>query len=118
MNLCSKSNSPAGREPWNKGKKGIYSAETRDRISASLTGRTLSDERREAMRILALGNKYSLGHKHSEATRQKMSDSKRGVPWTEARKNRESGRKHSAETRQKMRAASQTRQRNDKGAFI
>ncbi len=68
-----------GKDPWNKGKKGIYSKETIEKIRNSLKGNT-----------------RRLGKKHSKETRQKISDASKGrVPWIK-------GKKHSKETIQKL----------------
>ena len=45
-----------GQIPWNKGKIGIYSQEARKKISET-----------------HIGNKYNLGHKHTEETKNKIS---------------------------------------------
>lgn len=47
-----------GREPWNKGKTGIYSMETRAKISDAHKG-----------------NKYNLGKKHTKETKDKIRES-------------------------------------------
>lgn len=87
------SESKKGNIPWNKGKTGIYSQETLEKMSAASTGRVFSPE-----------------------SRQKMSDMRKGnVPWNKGKTGIFSSetlekivkssteRKHSPETRQKMR---------------
>lgn len=52
-----------GRNPWNKGKTGVYSEETKARMSEK-----------------NFGNSYHKGKPHSEETKDKISKSKKGVP--------------------------------------
>lgn len=92
-----------GQKAWNKGKKGFMagrklseeakkrigdanrgrklppiSEETRHKISKASKGRKLSEETKEKLRILNLGNKYALGREVSEETRKKISESNKG----------------------------------------
>ena len=87
------SNSKKGTIPWNKGKTGIYSEETRMKMGSSLRGklrpqteetirkikeskRFISDETREKLR------KAQLGKHFSKESRMKMSESHKGqIPW-------------------------------------
>ncbi len=66
----------------NTGKQ--LSEETKDKIRASLR----TPEVREKRRQLALGNKYSLGHHHTEEAKAKMSRWRTGRPISEAEKDR------------------------------
>lgn len=60
-----------GRAPWNKGKRGIYSAETRRKISAAKKGQP----------------SHRKGARHSPESRAKMSTSKLGqVPWNKGKR--------------------------------
>jgi len=52
-----------GKIAWNRGKKNIYSDETRQRISNSLTGRKLSIETRKKISEGHKGKKFSEEHK-------------------------------------------------------
>lgn len=63
-----------GRIPWNKGKVGIYSDETRQRMSIIAKNRKFSDETKKKMSLSSIGNKIS-----SEA-RKKISDFFKGRP--------------------------------------
>ena len=56
------SESGKGREPWNKGKTGVY-----------------SEERMAQLKEAATGNTYMVGRKHSEESKEKMSESHRGL---------------------------------------
>jgi len=79
------SESGKGRIPWNKGKSGLYhvSMETRRKISATLKGIPLTEER---LTRLAQMQKNRIGCHHSTDARKKMSDAKKGKPWTKARR--------------------------------
>jgi len=88
-----------GYTPWNKGlTKEIDErvAEAAKKISKALKGNKMPLSQREATRKRLLGNKYSLGHKHTDETKRKISESKMGE------KNAFFGRKHSIETRNKI----------------
>jgi group I intron endonuclease len=50
--------------------RGICSEETKDLIRLKATGRKLSNEAIEKIRQSKIGNKYNLGRKHSEETKQ------------------------------------------------
>lgn len=76
-------------------------------------GRKLSPEQIELIRKVNLGNKHGLGYRHTEETKRKMSESKKGKPRTcpllpvtdETRKKLSEagrGRKLSEETKQKI----------------
>lgn len=73
------SNSLKGNIPWNKGKTGIYSKETRKRISNSLSGRRskpLTEYQKECI------SKAQKGKFVSEETKKKISESNKGrVVW-------------------------------------
>lgn len=64
-----------GRPSWNKGKKGIYSEESRKKISEAAKVRTFSDETR---RKISEANK---GKHRSEEARNKMSEACKGKTW-------------------------------------
>lgn len=77
-----------GKSPWNKGKSGYKNApcskERKEKISKSRKGIVFSKEHIENLRNAHLGqkawNKGTVGVlKHSEETRLKMSDSKKGA---------------------------------------
>ncbi len=92
-----------GRIPWNKGKTGIYSEETRQKISKSLTGRKVTEETRRKL------SEAGKGRQHSDETRAKMSKAQKG-------KNHPMfGKKHSPETRQRM--SESLKERWDSGEF-
>ena len=64
------SESHKGKPAWNKGKHGIYSEDTRRKISEAMKGHTPFN-----------------GHHHSEDTRIKMSESHKGrIPWNKGKK--------------------------------
>lgn len=52
----------------------------RGRANFKLRGKIPSEKSREAVRKHSIGNKYSLGHKHTEETRKKISDKCLGRP--------------------------------------
>ena len=67
-----------GKEPWNKGKSGIYSEETLHKIRMANTGKKQSEETKEKRRMLMQGNKYNLGKTRSEEDKRKRSESRKG----------------------------------------
>ena len=73
------SNSLKGHTPWNKGKRGIYSKETRERISKGNMGKShlVSKEARMKISLAHKGNKYNVGRKYSEETKNKIAESLR-----------------------------------------
>jgi DNA mismatch endonuclease (patch repair protein) len=81
-----------GRTPWNKGKKGIFSSETIEKIRKSSRGRLWSTERKEKL------SQYKLHQ--SEETKKKISQ-KISQSLT--------GKKHSPETIEKLKTASRLR---------
>jgi hypothetical protein len=78
------SQSLMGKNPWNKGKTGIYSDETRAKISNTLTGRKsipLTEYQKDCI------SKAHKGKLVSEETRKKSSDSHKGkIPWNKGKK--------------------------------
>ena len=81
------------RIPWNKGKKGIYSEESKRKMGLAAKGRT----------------SWMKGRKHSEESKRKMSASLKGRKLSEEHRRKLRGRlspmkgkKHSEETRKKM----------------
>lgn len=66
-----------GKSPWNKGKTGIYSEETRKKISQSLSGKTQSKETILKRSISLQGHRGRLGIKQSDETKRKMSESQK-----------------------------------------
>jgi len=72
-----------GKIPWNKGKKGI-----------------LSEESRRKMRLSRIGKKPNLGHKHTEEAKRKMSLARKGKISLNSLARQ--GRIFSKETRRKM----------------
>ena len=95
------------RTPWNKGKTGVYSKETLEKIGAASKKRVVSNETRKKLSIARIG------YKHSEATKQKMGQH---IPWNKGIKNTEEykrkmsesckGYKPTIETIEKLRIAS------------
>jgi 5-methylcytosine-specific restriction endonuclease McrA len=61
-----------GSIPWNKGKKGIYSEDTLNKMSLSKKGKIISQETREKLR------KANTGKKHTEEFKKKMSEKNKG----------------------------------------
>lgn len=93
-------NGTRGVEPWNKGKKGIYSKETIEKMTKKLKlinvkgmkGHKRSEECRrkigEANKINSLGEKNGMyRRKHSKESRKKMSEKMKGrIPWNKGKK--------------------------------
>ena len=75
-----------GKPAWNKGKTGIFSPETLERLSQSHTGYKYSKQSRDRMSI------SRTGRKHSQESKDKMSRAQKGKVF-------------SAETRKKMSTA-------------
>ena len=75
-----------GQIPWNKGKIGVYSSETLEKMSNSLKGRISpmkgkhhTEEAKQKNREKHLGeNNYWYGRKLSDATKKKLSESHKG----------------------------------------
>ena len=91
-------------EEWRKniseGHRGLKkSEETKQKIRDAHLGMRMSEESKEKLRIAHTGKKASI------ETIQKMSEKRKGVPWSENRRNASKGRKHSEETKNKMRLA-------------
>jgi len=81
----------------------LASPETRQKLSASHTGRPKSPETRQKL------SDAKKGHTTSAATRQKISAAQKGRPVSEATRAANMGRTISPETRQKMSAAQKGR---------
>ena len=82
-----------GHIPWSKGKVGVFSEETRKKLSESRTGEKNPNFGKR-------GEKSSFyGKHHSEESRKKISDSQRGE------KGNMYGKHHSEETRRKLSAS-------------
>lgn len=64
-----------------KGRK--LTDDTKRKISEANTGKTRTKEQKLKISEKLLGNKFSLGHKHSEDAKKKMSNARRGVPKSE-----------------------------------
>jgi len=99
------SESRKGIEPWNKGKTGVYSEETRRKISEAHIGKHLSVETRrkmsESRKGKRLGKDNPMFGKHpSEETRRKMSESHKGKLVGE--KHPMYGKHHSEESKRKI----------------
>lgn len=70
---------------WNKGKHGIYSDETRRKLSEAMkrrnTGKKLSEEARRKI------SEALKGKRHSEETNRKISEANKGhIPWNKGKK--------------------------------
>ena len=118
-----------GKIPWNKGKTGIYSEESRKKMSETHTGKTLSEETKRKLSEAGKGKKLSeeikrkiseskkgennpfFGKTHSEEARRKISEAAKNPSEETRRKLSESkkgennpnfGKKHSEEARRKM----------------
>ena len=93
-------NGTRGVEPWNKGKTGIYSKETIEKMVAPLRkinikgmqGRPCSEETKRkigaANKINNTGEKNGMfGKKHTDESRKKMSENMKGrIPWNKGKK--------------------------------
>src|SRR5688500_10839241 len=74
-----------GSVPWNKGKTGVYTEETRRKISEKC--RNPLPEIIELIRRANIGNKNHLGKPHSGDTKRRISEINRGrQPTDEARR--------------------------------
>ena len=105
----------------------ICSEETRQKISIANKGHKMSEEIREKLAEINKGNKYTLGYRHTEESKRKISESKVGKrkQFTEEWKRNISkalmgntygkGYKHTKETKQKM---SQGRLREKNGRWL
>lgn len=83
-----------GHIPWNKGKKGVYTQETLDKIGAASKGRIPNKETRSKMSEAHMGRPpTNKGISHTPETIAKMSIAS-------------TGRKHSEESKEKIRQAS------------
>lgn len=69
-----------GKIPWNKGKHGIYSEETLNKLRTALKNRMCSEEARKKM------SEQRKGRKHSEETKEKIRQSHLGEVFTEERR--------------------------------
>jgi hypothetical protein len=87
------SNTLKGNIPWNKGKTGVYTEETRKKISESQKGKKKPPRSEEHKKNIGLSHK---GKIVSEATRKKLSQAKKG------RKNPHTGIPRTIETRRKL----------------
>jgi len=102
--------------PWNKGKTGIYSEETKRKISRK--GSKQSEEAKRKISLAGIGRKHTeeakrkigkgnIGNIHTEETKKKMSVAKKGKkPWNKGKtgiftgtKNPFYGKHHSEETK-------------------
>jgi hypothetical protein len=85
----------------------ICSEKTRQKISEANKGRTFSEETKQKFREAMMGNKYSLGIKHSEESNQKLSAALKGRKLSEEHIQKIRDRISSEETRQKISEAKQ-----------
>jgi hypothetical protein len=60
-----------------KGRANFCSLEHREQISEKMTGRIFSEEHKQKLSKVHEGNSYRLGKKHSEYSKQKMSNTKK-----------------------------------------
>lgn len=73
----------------------IVSEETREKISKSNTGQKRTEEAKNKIRFKLIGNKNTLGYKHSKESKDKMSESnigKHNIPKSEEEKRKMSER--------------------------
>ena len=75
-----KSEQMKGKIPWNKGKHGIYSKETLNKIRTTAKNQICSEETRKKM------SEQRKGKKHSEETKEKIRQAHLGKPLSEERK--------------------------------
>jgi hypothetical protein len=69
-----------GRDPWNKGKTGIYSKKTIEKMSLAKLGKLGCVHTEEFKKKVGENNKkYKTGTIHSEETKLKMSKTRKGV---------------------------------------
>ena len=86
--MCEKSKGyfQKGYTPWNKGKTGVYSKETKVKMSLAHKGRKFSEEHKNNIREVMMGNKHCLGRKHSQETIEKMRKAQTGIKMSESAK--------------------------------
>jgi very-short-patch-repair endonuclease len=91
-----------GRIPWNKGKRGCYSEEYRQKISDGKKGSIpwnkgkvgcYSEETRKRMGEVNIGNMWNKGLIRTEETRQRISLSKKGKPYPNYKRTPEGNRR-------------------------
>jgi len=85
-----------GKSPWNKGVTGItHSEESNRKRSSTLTGRIISEEHRAKISASKLGKPSGMlgkqstrkgkpGTRHSEETKKKLSEMRRGIKFSES----------------------------------
>ncbi len=109
-----------GRSPWNKGKKGIYSKETLEKMSEAKIGQFVSNETKRKMSEATTGEKNPFyGKHHTKEVKEKSrkinigNSHALGCHWTEVAKKKKSeaemgeggpfyGRHHTEEARLKI----------------
>lgn len=67
-----------GKIPWHKGKTGVYTEETKKRISDTLKGRERPQHVKDVLLKNVIGNSFRLGKIHSDETKLKISNTKKG----------------------------------------
>lgn len=97
-----------GQTPWNKGKVGVYSEETRKKISNSLKGKKHSEETKMKR------NKANTGRVNSEETKRKMSRIAK-EKYKNGYINNRKGKEVSLETRKKLSKANKGKNYRLKG---
>lgn len=75
---------PMVKIPWNKGKKEVYSEETKKLWSEQRKGKSSWNKG-------LLGYRAGRKSPHTEETKRKIKESKKGVPWTEKRHKAQKG---------------------------
>jgi group I intron endonuclease len=98
-----------GREPWNKGKKGVYTQEQLKRMSSGMKGRIANNKGKPMSEEQKI--KLSLAHKNKKLTDEHKNNISKSIT---GKNNHWFGKHHSEESKEKIR---QTKLKNNKDNF-
>ncbi len=118
-----------GREPWNKGKTGVYSEEAIEQIRQSKTGQKHTEETKKRMSESHKGVVFSEEHRMnlsianigktlSEETKQKISEAKKGTPaWNKGLECDEDSKKKMSESHKGLHHTEETKKKISKATL-